>query len=1111
MTDRRPAAVLFTDMAGYSTLTQRDEPLTLRLLDEQRELVRSFLGRFGGREIKTLGDGFLVEFDDAAPACRCAWELQRALDERNHRPDVAPIHLRIGIHFGEVLHREGDVFGDAVNTASRIHGLAEPGGICVSGIVLDRVRGTLPYETIPLRPGLRGLVSSPELYRLELPWLRTIRELAGAQGPPSADGLAREVPLVDRKELLTEIQGFVERIAGMEGSTLLLAGEPGIGKHRLILEAVDYARRWGVRTLLVRCSEVEGTGPLAPWTELFSRIVREDTRATLLRYVGTYGAELVRLFPGIAEKLGPLEQLPAGEPSAERLRFFDATAEFFRRASQDAPLLLVLADLGAADPDSLELLRYLVGRFRGGRIGVLASYADPGAASPSALRELLGHLHEDRLAVTRRLERFDLARTSELVRHLLGGGGRELPERLVDTVYAKTGGNPYFAEEVVRDLVAGGLLVADGEDGWQLRPGVRLRLPPTVRELLTRRLRRLSEPTRELVRAASVLGAEFDLEVLRRMLEISSETLVEGLEEALGTGVLGEERRRVGRTLGSFQDDLVWEAVYDDLSSPRRRLLHGRAARALEATYGRTPQPHVGEIARHHLDAGDPEQGPRWALEAAREARRLFAYEQAAQILGRAYELTSPDADPRVRARLLEELAETLLAQGRLRPSIDHLREAAHLWGSVGETRHAGGLLARVAGALWLFTNEEAAYDPAFEEARAALAADPRNPQLAALLAQAAIVYPWLGRPERGRQLAEEALDLTRTSTMPEVERRAHLALCLATPIAERDAGLGHLAAWNALATASTADGLLAFPADEFVTAAKTEFSARGDWRSAVRPLEEARESARSARLFEQVAYLQINLSEFYFEAGAADAGQRASDEVEQLVREHGFGSESSQHFLDLITANRGLHTGRLDEARVRMVRTVEGLEKACPQYLGLIGFYGLLGELEVQADQPSRARVHLERCRHLARSSGYPLNQAYRILPALSVLVGVHLAQGEEDAARKVLDELRTLADELDHPVARGFAVHAEGDLAASRSDWSGASHAYDTALRAWSGADWNYWSEVARLDLGRARGALGDRDGALEALTTASRRFREMGRSDGVGRAERARAALD
>ena len=182
---RKLAAIMFTDMVGYSALAQRDDQLAVELLEEHRRLLREIFPRFNGTEIKTIGDAFLVEFSSALEAAQCAIEIQRTLAKRNH--DVTSdrrIELKIGIHIGDVIHRDGDVYGDGVNIASRIEQLAGAGGICVSTDVERQIRNALEARFEKFGSAdLKNIKLPMELFRIVLPW-ETGRKEGGVPRPP---------------------------------------------------------------------------------------------------------------------------------------------------------------------------------------------------------------------------------------------------------------------------------------------------------------------------------------------------------------------------------------------------------------------------------------------------------------------------------------------------------------------------------------------------------------------------------------------------------------------------------------------------------------------------------------------------------------------------------------------------------------------------------------------------------------------------------------------------------------------------------------------------------------------------------------------------------------
>src|SRR6201997_3608109 len=208
---RKLAAIMFTDMVGYSALSQRNDKLALELLEEHRELLRQIFPRFHGSEIKTIGDAFLVEFNSALEAAQCAIEIQRTLAKHNaDSPAKRQIQVRIGIHIGDVVHRGGDVYGDGVNIASRIEQLAGAGGICVSMDVERQIRNALETRFEKLAPtDLKNISVPMDVFRIALPWEQRGSEIGSQK----------------EQRCLTDVEAVVGRCSRFGGSRYRLVVE----------------------------------------------------------------------------------------------------------------------------------------------------------------------------------------------------------------------------------------------------------------------------------------------------------------------------------------------------------------------------------------------------------------------------------------------------------------------------------------------------------------------------------------------------------------------------------------------------------------------------------------------------------------------------------------------------------------------------------------------------------------------------------------------------------------------------------------------------------------------------------------------------------------------
>jgi class 3 adenylate cyclase len=240
---RRLSAIMFTDIVGYTALSQRDEPLSLRLLEKHREIVRPVMAQFDGHEIKTMGDAFLIEFDSALDATECAIEIQKALHKYNERAS-RKLLVRIGVHVGDVIHKDGDVYGDAVNIASRIEPLADGGEICISEQVYDQVRNKLSYALIKLESqNLKNIAFPIDVYKVVLPWNGGAARSEAEPGQ-TAVSLVRKYPVAEDEGKRETMKKLILKLTLKDRiSVIALTNDPAIPRLLAKFSAkVDYSR-----------------------------------------------------------------------------------------------------------------------------------------------------------------------------------------------------------------------------------------------------------------------------------------------------------------------------------------------------------------------------------------------------------------------------------------------------------------------------------------------------------------------------------------------------------------------------------------------------------------------------------------------------------------------------------------------------------------------------------------------------------------------------------------------------------------------------------------------------------------------------------------------------
>jgi class 3 adenylate cyclase/predicted ATPase len=585
--ERRYVTVMFCDLVGSTGISsQLDAEEWRDLVSAYLEAASTAITEVGGHVAKKLGDGLMVLFgypvaqeNDAERAARAAVSIQRALAEVNRKNADAgkpALHARIGIETGPVvIDAAGEVYGDAPNIAARVQALAETGTVVMTARVQHQVAGLFVVEERGSRE-LKGVPEPVTLYRL-----------VRASGGGRRAGQRHLTPLVGREEEIAMLMRRWERARRGDGQLVLIVGEPGLGKSRLIEEFHPRLREVPHTWVEWSCSQLLQNTPLHPIADWGRQrfggadIPAEQRFADLehtLALVKLDPAENAPLLAPLLDIPLPRDRAPTLELEELRRRQLTALTNWVMAGARTQPVVLALEDVHWADPTTLELLRGIAER------GALAPLLVLITARPE-LRPAWGmrsHHSTISLAPLDRLQ----------VRQMVGelASRHTLSREVVDGVTERTGGVPLFVEEVTRLLLERG-----GHGGIQA-------IPPTLQQSLAARLDRLG-PAREVAQIGAVIGRDFSYTLLsavtameERPLQIALERLAEA-DILLVQGLPPDSDYR-------FKHVLIQDAAYENLLKSRRQVLHRRVGEVLRDDFAATAAAEPELLAHHFTEAG---------------------------------------------------------------------------------------------------------------------------------------------------------------------------------------------------------------------------------------------------------------------------------------------------------------------------------------------------------------------------------------------------------------------------------------------------------------------------------------------------------------------------
>ncbi len=625
MTRTETATVVFAriDPAGLAGQPGREAAAAMRR--EQLDALRLAASDHDGVETVSTDDGLIFAFGSAADAVACMIQMQQVADLAVRR-NGAGFAVRIGASSGDIQRDAGLISGIAVTEAAGLGAAASPGQILVADVVRRLVRG-LDYK-----------FAAVEALRVD--GLADTVAACIAEWQPRADGTIALPPKIAavapfglygraaEQALIARCWAAAKR---GERQVVLLGGEPGIGKTRLATEAARIAYGEGATVLFGSCDE-DLSHSYRPFVEALRHYVVNAPDDVLVHHVREHQGELARIAPELAERIVTLPRPQAAEPETERYLMFEAVTGLLAAASQASPVVLVLDDLQWAGTPELLLLKHIVRSRLPSRLLVIGVYRDNELSRAHPLTAALADLRREsgieRIAVRGLDEDGVLALVTAAAGHELEG----IQIELARAIGRETEGSPLFIGEILRNLRESGAVFREG-DRWTFRGDIEsLGIPEGVKDAIGRRLSRLSDGTNKVLSLASVIGREFDLDLLARIAEVPQDAILAAIDEAKTATLVVEVAGETDRY--AFTHVLVRATLYDEINPARRARMHRRVGLALEELTAARPDLRIDELTRHWMAAtnvGDAAKAVGYARQAGDRALAGLAFEEAAK------------------------------------------------------------------------------------------------------------------------------------------------------------------------------------------------------------------------------------------------------------------------------------------------------------------------------------------------------------------------------------------------------------------------------------------------------------------------------------------------
>ena len=607
------------------------------------------------------------------------------------------------------------------------------------------------------------------------------REAAPEVPATSAAQWGTYVGRVDERDRLTS--ALQTALAG-RARMVMIVGEPGIGKTRTVEELAAEAGVHGARVLWGHAYEGDVNAPHMPFADALRGFTRSLEPDALSDVLASDVAEIASLLPEIRDRVASVPDLPRLEGEADRYRLYEAVTSFLRRSARETPLMLVLEDLHWADKPSLMLLQYLARSLDADRVFIVCTYRDIELERTHPLSATLTALRREQLYERVLLQGMTVEEVNALIDAV---GGQPAPVEFAARLHTETRGNPFFVAEILQHLAESGGLSFQGGQWVGSLESIEMALPEGVRDVIGRRLDRLSEDCNKMLTIAAAMTSGFLLDTVAAVAGLDEDTALDVLDEALAARIVQE--RREPRGSFDFTHALIRQTLYAELSTPRRSRLHRQILEVIEPRGA-----DVAELAHHafqSISAGDVELAVGYAMQAGRRAMGSVAFEDATHHFDMALQALelSVDEDPANRAEVLLEIAEAQMYAAAAPAALEASDEAAAIGVSLGRFDLVGrAALHRARHNYLALTVTDRKLVEIADAAVEGLADDDENRVLRSRVLGSLALHISSTEPVRARALAVESVAEWRAAPDPEALHEAMRAiLFLAGSVSDPD------------------------------------------------------------------------------------------------------------------------------------------------------------------------------------------------------------------------------------------------------------------------------------------------------------------------------------